>query len=94
MEKKPDQTSVLPGNSDFLRFSLDGMTINATYTDGSVEKIVYGKTDSQGMTCELYSMEWINDEKCRVMVEMGGYKASFDLEAASWDDVPALTPEK
>ena len=94
VEKKPDQTSVLPGNSDFLRFSLDGMTINATYTDGSVEKIVYGKTDSQGMTCELYSMEWINDEKCRVMVEMGGYKASFDLEAASWDDVPALTPEK
>ena len=94
VEKKPDQTSVLPGNSDFLRFSLDGMTINATYTDGSVEKIVYGKTDSQGMTCELYSMKWINDEKCRVMVEMGGYKASFDLEAASWDDVPALTPEK
>ena len=28
------------------------------------------------------------------MVEMGGYKAYFDLEAASWDDVAALTPEK
>ena len=94
VEKKPDQTSVLPGNSDFLRFSLDGMTINATYTDGSVEKIVYGKTDSQGMTFDIYSTKWINDKICRVMVEMGGYKASFDLEAASWDAVPALTLEK
>ena len=94
VENKPDQTSVLPGNSDFLRFSLDGMTINATYTDGSVEKIVYGKTDSQGMTFDIYSTKWINDKICRVMVEMGGYKASFDLEAASWDAVPALTPEK
>ena len=94
VENKPDQTSVLPGNSDFLRFSLDGMTINATYTDGSVEKIVYGKTDSQGMTFDIYSTKWINDKICRVMVEMGGYKASFDLEAASWDAVPALTLEK
>ena len=94
VEKKPDQKSVLPGNSDFRRVSLDGMTIKATYTDGSVEKIVYGKTDSQGMTFDIYSTKWINDKICRVMVEMGGYKASFDLEAASWDDVPALTLEK
>ena len=94
VEKRPDQTSVLPGNSDFRRVSLDGMTIKATYTDGSVEKIVYGKTDSQGMTFDIYSTKWINDKICRVMVEMGGYKASFDLEAASWDDVPALTLEK
>ena len=94
VEKKPDQKSVLPGNSDFRRVSLDGITIKATYTDGSVEKIVYGKTDSQGMTFDIYSTKWINDKICRVMVEMGGYKASFDLEAASWDDVPALTLEK
>ena len=94
VEKKPDQKSVLPGNSDFRRVSLDGMTIKATYTDGSVEKIVYGKTDSQGMTFDIYSTKWINDKICRVMVEMGGYKASFDFEAASWDDVPALTLEK
>ena len=94
VEKKPDQKSVLPGNPDFRRVSLDGMTIKATYTDGSVEKIVYGKTDSQGMTFDIYSTKWINDKICRVMVEMGGYKASFDLEAASWDDVPALTLEK
>ena len=46
------------------------------------------------MTFDIYSTKWINDKICRVMVEMGGYKASFDLEAASWDAVPALTLEK
>ena len=86
----PDQRAVFPGANS--RVSLKGMVIRANYIDGESEEVAYGGTDSQGMSFYYYGdeVEWINDTKCRVTVDMGGYKTNVEFDAANWDDVPAL----
>ena len=66
------------------------MEVKATYTDGSVETITYGKADSNGRYLQHNGAKWINAEKCRVYVRLGRHQVSFDVTAGSWDDVTEL----
>lgn len=86
--KAPEQTTMLP--NDVNAISLRGMEVRAAYTDGSTETITYGNTDSSGRYLQHNGVKWINAEKCRVYVRLGRYQVSFDVNAASWDDVRTL----
>ena len=86
--KAPKQTGILP--NDVNAISLKGMEVKAVYTDGSEENVVYGAKDSSGRYLQHNGVKWINAEKCRVYVRLGKYQVSFDVNAASWDDVREL----
>ena len=86
--KAPEQTGILP--NDVNAISLKGMEVKAVYTDGSEENVVYGAKDSSGRYLQHNGVKWINAEKCRVYVRLGKYQVSFDVNAASWDDVREL----
>lgn len=86
--KAPAQTTMLP--NDVNAISLKGMEVKATYTDGSVENITYGKADSSGRYLQHNGARWLNAEKCRVYVRLGRHQVFFDVPAGSWGDVTEL----
>lgn len=69
------------------------LKIKAFYTDGSTEEIAYGERDSSGREVYVYK-EWLKNGKCRVYVKLGEYRTSFDVEAASEDEIQMITVDK
>ena len=89
MTKRPDQTTLLPGNRAWV--SLKGMEITASYEDGKEETIAYGETDSRGMSFKQNgTYTWVNENLCRVPVSMGDCQIDVEFEAADWEDVPKM----
>ena len=86
--KAPEQTTCLP--NDVNAISLKGMQVEASYTDGSTETVTYGKADSDGRFLHHGGVKWLSNGKCRAYVNLGRYQVSFELDAASRDDVPQI----
>lgn len=84
----PEQKTCLPDGINAL--SLKGMKVKASYTDGTTEIISYGETDSDGRYLYHGGVTWIHDNLCRAYVNLGNYQVSFDLTAASMEDVREL----
>lgn len=82
--KAPARTSVSPENANSI--SLEGMEVKATYTDGSVETITYGKKDSSGRYLQYSGIKWINGETACVYVSFGKYRVAFEAKAGASDE--------
>ena len=84
----PDQYTIMPFETDFV--SLKGLTVSASYTDGTTEDITYGNTDSSGRSIQLESIKWMDGMTCCVYVTLGKYRTSFELGVGTWDDLESI----
>lgn len=89
VSKEPDNKEIF--RQQTAAMCLSGLEVEVTYSDGSTEKVAYGKTDSEGRKLVLSDEVRLNGQTKRIYVSFGSYRVSVDLNIVGVDQLQTLT---
>ena len=84
----PENTICMPFETEAV--SLKGLVVEASYKDGSTEKLQYGQKDSSGREIRLDGITYVDGNTRRVSVSVGKYTTSFTLRSGKWSNLESI----